>query len=299
MPMTFPLTYMKTFDALMQSEDVTFSCRGMKMWKEFVAYQSVIVVRNERIGVFSHRSHRVTPIRFVLAELCWILAGRFDLKSIASYNKAMLHYSDDDENIHGSYGLRLDGQLSTIVDRLHADIFTRQACAAIFDRTDCLYTDKTHMPCNVFLQFLYRPSGLCLHVTSRSSDFATGFSIDTIHWQALLIMVANELTSRLGEVIVPSKIYYNLGSLHVYAADRDVMTQWVVYDRAAPAIETYGYDLTLRLGLTDAIQRAKDYFKEDLSVEELGDILMLDDMSMINVNTMHKIFLAHRNKLVR
>lgn len=302
MSLTFPLVYLKTFETLMTSPDVAFSCRGMKIWKELMAQTSYIHIYASRAAIFSHTTHRVTPIRFVLAELCWILAGRFDVKSIVSYNKAIAHYSDDGKTIGGSYGLRLAEQLPVLVQRLQADMHTRQACASIFDRTDCLNTNKTHMPCNVFLQFICRPPHLYLHVISRSSDFATGFSIDSIHWQVLLIMMANELSNICGETIVPMDIVYTISSLHIYTVDTPVIEQWTVYEEVVPRfsiIEPYGYDLNMRLGLSEAIQRAKDMFKEDLSVEELGNILMLDEMSMCNVKEMHEKFLTHRNKLVR
>jgi len=222
--------------------------------------------------------------------------------SIASYNKAISHYADDDGvTMSGSYGLRLRNQLLPLVEKLKKDIFTRQACASIYNEDDGSSLTRTHIPCNVFLQFMCRPPILNMHMVSRSSDFATGFSIDSIHWQALLIMVANELNFGRIDHIVPTFIFYTVGSLHVYAADKETIAQWTIEPHGQPYsfIEPHGYDLRIRIGLTEAIQRAKDMFKENLSIEELGHILLLDDMSMANVKILHEKFLNHRNKLVR
>lgn len=302
MSLTFAQVYLKTFNRLMESPTVTFSCRGMQMWKELIAHTSTISIEKSSIEVFSHRQHRVTPIRFALAELCYILAGRDDVESIASYNRSMAHYSDDGKRMVGSYGLRLRTQLLPLIKRLTNDIHTRQACAAIYSEDDGMTTTRTHIPCNVFLQFVCRPPNLFLHVISRSSDFATGFSIDTLHWQALLIMMANELTAKLGQPIYPAYMFYTISSLHTYAADIPTIEQWTIDAQTlAPIIiiEPYAYQLRIRLGLSDGVQRAKDMFKEGLSIEQLGDILMLDEDSMYNVKLLHDKFLTHRNKLVR
>lgn len=302
MRLTFAHAYLKTLNELMIKPDIAFSCRGLAMWKELTAHTATIEIKDREIEVFSHRWHRVTPIRFTLAELCYILAGRDDVESIASYNKAMVHYSDDGQRMVGSYGLRLRHQLLPLIDRLTKDIHTRQACAAIYNEDDGVTTTRTHLPCNVFLQFLCRPPHLNLHVVSRSSDFATGFSIDTIHWQALLIMMANELAAKLGQQIYPSYIFYTIGSLHIYKADTDVIQQWTTEmgDGSRPYhAERYAFHIRMNLGLSEAVDRAKNMFKADLSIEELGEILMLNVDSMYNVKIMHEKFLSHRNKLVR
>jgi len=302
MSLTFAQAYLKTFNRLMESPTVTFSCRGMQMWKEIVGYSTDVAMIGSSVSVFSHRQHRVTPIRFALAELCYILAGRDDVESIASYNKAMAHYADDGKQMVGSYGLRLRNQLLPMIERLKCDIHTRQACAAIFNEDDGATTTRTHIPCNVFLQCLCRPPNVYLHVISRSSDFATGFSIDTLHWQALLIMIANELTAFTGQTIYPAYVFYTISSLHMYAADIPVIEQWTIQQedvRPYTSHEPYGYTIKLHIGLSDGIQRAKDMFKEGLSIAQLGEILMLNEESMYNVKLLHDKFLTHRNKLVR
>lgn len=296
MDKTFAQTYREMTTRLMfDSTNVDFSCRGLAMSDEVTAALK-IQMDPRGVSFFSLQTHRVTPIRFTLAELCWILAGRCDTESIASYNKAMAHYADEDDAsmISGSYGLRLHGQLSELIVKLKTDVYTRQACAVIFDRTDCL-SRRTHMPCNVFLQFLCRPPLLDLHVTSRSSDFVTGFSIDTIHWQALLIMMANELRAH-GVHVLPNILYYNIASLHIYKADVEMVRQWHAKQFQVPAFEHF---IPLKIRLSYAIDRAKALFTKDLTLIQLMDILGIEMEYLPMCQMLDELFQQHKNKLTR
>jgi len=297
MLLTFAQTYERMTRAFITNKAlrVNFACRGLAMARESAA-ELYINMDPKGISIFSHPTHRVIPIRFVLAELCWILAGRFDTASIASYNKAMTHFADEDnkEVISGSYGLRLAGQLSEMVLKLKNDIYTRQACVTIFDRTDCL-SGKTHMPCNVFLQFLCRPPLLDLHVTSRSSDFVTGFSIDTIHWQAMLIMMVNELKMN-GVHVIPSVLHYNIASLHVYEADIPLIDQWDYWKIHTTPFEHF---MPMSITLSEAIASAKKHFAANLSLAQLMDILNIGTSLLPKMIELDEMFRVHKNKVVR
>lgn len=274
---------------------VKFACRGLMMGREMPAKLNIGMV-SKGASFFSYPSHRVTPIRFTLAELCWILAGRSDVESIASYNKAMLHYVHEGEKfMSGSYGGRLRDQLPILIERLKADIYTRQACAVIFTRLDCVDQTKTHVPCNVFLQFLCRPPFLDLHVTSRSSDFVTGFSIDTIHWQALLILMANELKTH-GFEVIPNMVHYSIASLHVYEADCEMVDAWTVSKFQIPSPEHF---IPLTITLSQAIDNAKNYFNKDLVLIDLMDMLGINITHLPQLQMLDEMFQKHRNKVVR
>lgn len=273
---------------------VNFECRGLKMAREITGAAVVMDMSPKGISFFSHKDHRVTPIRFTLAELCYILSGSNELASIAYYNKSMAHYSDDGKTISGAYGIRLVEQLPVLAARLKEDIYTRQACATIFQVIDCTDTKAKHKPCNIFLQFLCRPPFLDLHVTSRSSDFVTGFSIDTIHWQALLVMMANELRAAGFIDVMANRVYYNIASLHVYAADWPVVKQWKpIMDKS------YEHFLPLSITLTDAIEKAKRLFTGGLMTTELMDILSMDVRVLPTVVQLEELFRNHKNVLVR
>lgn len=295
---TFAAMYYRIANRLASWKDcrVEFACRGLQMGREMAAALRINMAP-KGVSIFSHVGHRVVPIKFILAELCWILAGRADLTSIASYNKSMVHYTDTPESnvISGAYGWRLQQQLPVLIERLKEDPYTRQACATIYLQEDCLATQKTHMPCNVFLQFLCRPPFLDLHVTSRSSDFVTGFSIDTLHWQALLILMANELKMAAINV-VPNMLHYNIASLHVYDADCTMVDQWKV-----PMGMTYEHCIPLvgNMTLSKAIASCKKNFREELSLTELMDVLHMGTEHLGNMITLDEMFRLHRNKVVR
>ena len=278
---------------------VDFACRGLKMGRE--SHAALELEMDPRgVSIFSCAGHRVVPIKFVLAELCWILAGRADLASIASYNKSMVHYTDTPESniISGAYGWRLQHQLPVLIQRLKEDPYTRQACATIYMQEDCLATHKTHMPCNVFLQFLCRPPFLDLHVTSRSSDFVTGFSIDTLHWQSLLILMANELRMA-GLHVLPNLLHYNIASLHVYEADCAMVDIWVV----PRTTFSKGYEHILpivgNMTLSEAIESCKKNFREGLSLTALMDVLNMGTEHLAQMVLLDEMFRNHKNKVVR
>lgn len=268
------------------------NARGMKMAYEMLGETVQWRVDFRSVSVFSAKGHRVVPMRFILAELCHILAGRNDVESIASYNAVVKKYDDGLGYMAGAYGYRLRNQLLEMVARLKKDPYTRQACASIWEEADGAPTARVNIPCNVFLQFIYRNKQLVLRVISRSSDFVTGFSIDSLQWQALLILVANELTTLEIEKLA---IQYNIGSLHVYATEEELLAQWAQqpYDASQ---ETF---IALTLPLSVAIHRAKTMFKAQLSIVELGNILNLDTISMHNAVKLEELFRQHRNKVQR
>lgn len=289
---TFAMVYLEMFEELMRNPEysVNFACRGLKMAKEMQGAHIPIFMSSAGVNIFSHPMHRVVPIRFVLAELAFILAGRKDLAVMMSYNKGMAKYSNDGSTLGGSYGDRLLGQLDAIVERLQKDPYTRQACGVIFQKMDMLDATRVHIPCNVFIQFLCRNNALSMHVTSRSSDFVTGFSIDTIHWQFLLYYVANDIE---GGVPV-HRLYYNLASLHIYDADIPIIKEWDVTKMYGVR---YSHFVKPTIGLHQAIENCKKDFREDMNCDELCDLLGIDEQQTIV--DLHRLFLDYRNKLTR
>lgn len=288
--MTFAETYNDLLEHMLHciSCSTHISCRGQQMAKEVTGEHAVIGMPRNGVSVFSHKDSRVVPIRFILAELCYLLSGSNDLELMASYSAAMRHYSNDGKTISGAYGYRLKHQFHTMLSRLLADPSTRQACGAIFSEEDGI-TAVTHIPCNVFLQLLLRDNLLSLYVTSRSSDFVTGFSIDTIHWQMLLRMFARELRA------VPEQVVYNIASLHIYKQDMPIVNAWSI---GTPKHE-YEWILRTDIKFLRAIERCIGYFKAGMSVTELADLLEFDDDSIKKIVELDVLFRLHRNKLER
>lgn len=291
----FSMVYRELFETLMRDPryNVNFACRGLQMAKEMLSARIDMDISEAGVCVFSHPTHRVVPIRFILAELAFILAGRKDLAVMMSYNKGMAKYSNDGSTLGGSYGDRLLGQLDAIIDKLNNDPYTRQACGVIFQKMDMLDSTRVHIPCNVFIQFLYRKPVLSMHVTSRSSDFVTGFSIDTVHWQFLL----KYLSLDLWFVDAPKlRLFYNLASLHIYAADIPIIEQWDVTQMYEHA---YTHFLRPTIGLHQVMKNCRDDFRENMTCDELSDLLGLDETSRYKVVELHEMFKTYKNELKR
>lgn len=167
------------------------------------------------ITIFSYLKSRAFPITFALAELAWILTGNDNIETLQKFNKSIINYSKDGI-VTGAYGNRfmLNNQIYKCIDKLNKDINTRQACIIICQSSDI---DQKHIPCNIFIQFLIRNNKLNMFITSRSSDFITGFPIDLFHWQFVHILIKNSLIHKNINI---GNIYYNIASLHVYEKDK-------------------------------------------------------------------------------
>lgn len=290
--MTFAKAYAAWSNEL-KEYPVAIECRQMPIAYEFVNAVVGFSMFQRNISVFSQPGHRVVPIKFVLAELCHLLAGRNDIESLASYSNVIRKYDDGLGYMAGAYGYRLRNQLLEMVARLKKDPYTRQACATIWEESDGAPTARVNIPCNAFIQVLYRSNDLIFHVTSRSSDFVTGFSIDSVHWQALAILMANELEAH-GMKIRKVLIEYFIGSLHIYRNDLDEVNTWKLADEKI----THYINMPVMM-LTEAVARAKAQFKGGLTLVELGNILHLDTPSMQRVIELDEIFKQHRNKVQR
>lgn len=290
---TFAVVYKNLFNLLINTPYLEFECRGLKMWKEMSPVHVYINMSLQGVSVFSCPSHRVVPIKFILAELCYILAERDDVESIASYNKGMEKYSEDGgKTISGAYGFRLKDQLKSMIARLIKDEYTRQACGVIYQESDAL-SEITHMPCNVFLQFLCRHPYLDLHVFSRSSDFVTGFSIDAIHWQFLLLLMKNELRER-GKMVLAHQLHYTVSSLHIYDSDREHIQKWSI----EPGTQ-YEYLLKTSMTLSQAIDECKKHFKAGMLVEDLCNLIGIPYESCEIVFDLVDLYKTHRNAIKR
>lgn len=273
----------------MQYHPVTIKCRGRQMAYEITNAQLQFTVKHG-ISVYSNVETRAFPIKFAVAELLWILAGRNDVESIAKWNKAIVNYSDDMSTMSGAYGHRLSDQIMSCIVKLVNDIYSRQACAVIWRPDDIVVNSKDH-PCNVFLQFLVRDNRLHLTVTARSIDFITGLPIDAFHWQALLVLVCNSL--RLTYVGLRYGIVtYNIGSLHVYEQDADTL-------RSFGSSESSNYEIWLDSTYSHIRANAQSKFAGCETLMNLCEVLELDIISHQTVDKLDDIFKNRKHKFQR
>ena len=289
--MIFPDVYYTAMKRLVGLPASEVAPRGVPIARELICPQLNMELTQNSVWVFSCPTHRVVPMRFILAELAHILAGRNDVESIATYNKTMLQYAEDGKVMEGAYGYRLQKQLLRIIERLKLDISTRQACATIFQPRDCL-TTRTHIPCNIFLQFLYRDQVLHLHVISRSSDSVTGLSIDTIHWQAMLAMMVNTLSEVVE--IAAAKLIYSITSLHLYQNDLALVSAWTCEN-----VDDASYQLQFTEGLGTVMLDCAKEFSGGMTTRQLGELLRLDKGSIDTAEWLQEMFVANRNNVKR
>ena len=289
--MTFPEAYYMTMKRLVSLPVSEIAPRGVPIARELICPQLNMDLTQNSVWVFSCPTHRVVPMRFILAELAHILAGRNDVESIATYNKTMLQYAEDGKIMEGAYGYRLQRQLVRIIGRLKHDLSTRQACATIFQPRDCL-TTRTHIPCNIFLQFMYRDRVLYLHVISRSSDAVTGLSIDTIHWQAMLAMMLNELIATTN--VAAARLIYSITSLHMYQSDLALVSAWTCDN-----VDDASYQLQFTEGLGAVMVDCAKEFSGGMTTRQLGELLRLNKESIDTAEWLQEMFVVNRNNVKR
>ena len=245
--------------------------------------------------VFSERDHRVVPMRFVLAELLWILSGSNNVEVIASYNKAMQRFSDDGQTLAGAYGWRMGEQLAHCIALLSQDPSTRRAGVSLYWPSDSSPASvlSKDVPCNVFLQWILRKNVLDLFVVSRSSDYVTGLSIDAIHWQLLLQLMVNELQYTMGPLITTGHVWYTIHSLHVYTSDLPIIQTWEVKDTPSTI------PLCINALLQDVSEWARAYFRKDMTIDELMHPFAFSRESQVQVRRYHRLFQEYPNRVAR
>lgn len=115
---------------------------------------------------------------------------------------------------HGAYGPRIRAQLPRVVDRLSADIDSRQAVLTIWDPAQDCYTDGLRdYPCTIALQYMVRDGKLDAHTFMRSNDVWWGLAYDAFQFTQLQFTVAHALGLPIG------RYYHHANSLHIYERD--------------------------------------------------------------------------------
>ncbi len=211
-------TLYKNLMLRLRENDMRLLCNNSYISHELLNVNITLTRQFNNIKIFSHPQSRAFPITFALAELSWILSGTSSIHNLSRFNKSIINFSENGI-VTGAYGNRfmLNNQIYKCIDKLNEDINTRQACIVIYQNDDI---DKKHIPCNVFIQFMIRDNKLNMFITSRSSDFITGFPIDIFHWQFIHILIKNSLSH---PNITLGDLYYNIASLHVYEKDKCFM----------------------------------------------------------------------------
>lgn len=224
-----------TRDILWNGESVT--TRGLNFKeRRFQSYKLI----NPRARLIQNPARKLSK-RFAMAEFVWIMAGKCDLNQISFYNKRMRDFSDNGVDLNGAYGPRLRhwqspggdfDQIKGVIERLKKDIYTRQAVIVILDPKKDFSSPTKDVPCNNYLQFLYRDGALHLMCYVRSNDLFLGFPYDVFDWTMFQEVIANELNVELGSY------YHIVGSMHIYDNDitkmREILDNYTTMDVSVP-----------------------------------------------------------------
>jgi len=171
---------------------------------------------------------------FMTGEAAWMLDGRNDVKTISSFMKGIVRFSDDGIYFFGAYGPKIVSQLQYVLRTLKADQDSRQAVINIWRESPGSSKD---IPCTLSLQFLLRKSSdkLWLHTiaTMRSNDVWLGLPYDSFNFSAISFYLACLLRSN-GVSCNLGKLTINAGSRHVYESDFEKVEKALVTEDSFP-----------------------------------------------------------------
>lgn len=240
-----------------------------------------LILTNPRARIIQNPERKLNK-RFAMAEFIWIMSGSPWLNEIEFYNKRMREFSDDGISLHGAYGPRLRhwslqhgdvDQLENCSQRLKNDIYTRQASIVILDPAIDFTVKTKDVPCNNYLQFLYREGKLDLCVYVRSNDLFLGFPYDCFEWTMLQEIYACELGVELGDY------HHVVGSLHIYDQDIEKMKRISSTDIKSTLMTPMPKSTNLRV-ISD-LSRFEENYREGKQNTVLSDLWWQDKVEWL------------------
>ena len=167
---------------------------------------------------------------FHLMESLWMLAGRKDVKFVATFVKRMAEFSDDGTTLWGAYGWRWRDffkfdQLQTVIDELKVNPTSRRCVVQMWNAHGIrVRSGETHMtdlhvattggkdvPCNTALYFDMRDGRMNMTITCRSNDIVWGaYGANAVHMSMLLEYMAAAVGVPVG------RMWQFSNDLHLY-----------------------------------------------------------------------------------
>ena len=162
-------------------------------------------------------------VAFAIAEVVWIMTGRFDLAFLQAWNSRLREFVGPKPRRHGAYGYRLRrhlgmDQMERAVEALSFNPDTRQVALQIWDSSiDLPLSDgrpsDPDIPCNVLSLLKVRDSRLEWLQIVRSNDLFLGVPYNFVQFTCLQEIMAGWLNIGCGA-------YHQVSdSLHVYERD--------------------------------------------------------------------------------
>lgn len=187
-----------------------------------VPYPVTTMTRNPHQRVLSIPGRGDNPF-FHFLESLWMLAGRKDLKPLATVVSRMASYSDDGGKTQpGAYGFRwrkhfnipeiARDQLMWAIGRLIRDPNDRRVVIGMWDPvTDIPAADRggKDVPCNTHIYLLIRNGQLDMTVCCRSNDAVWGaHGANAVHFSVLQEFIASCIGCELGALWQVSNNYH-------------------------------------------------------------------------------------------
>lgn len=177
---------------------------------------------------------------FHFMESLWMLAGKNDVSTVATYTKNIARYSNDGITFNGAYGHRWRSwfgrdQLIEIITNLAENKDCRRQVLGIWDPAFDLFKQAGNLdvPCNTHAYFAVNPRGeLDLTVCNRSNDIVWGaLGANVVHFSYLLEYVASMAGYPVG------KYYQFTNNLHGYLTTIEPLRELTRYTGAASPYE--------------------------------------------------------------
>ena len=190
---------------------------------------------------------------YIAKELSWYTSMSLNVNDIPGGPPAIWkQVADKDGFINSNYGWCIfseenGAQFGNVVSELHKNPESRRAIM-IYTRpnmwSDYNKNGRSDFMCTNTVQYILRNGSIDAIVNMRSNDAWAGYRNDFAWQKWVLDAVVNEVGVRRAEPIKPGKIYWNVGSLHVYSRQFYLVDHFVRSGEAHITKEQY--DLTYK-----------------------------------------------------
>ena len=205
-------------------------CKKLKVAKEYFPrgqktkelIQETIVIENPADCVVKNPARKLS-LDYLKKEMEWYLSGNKNIKEIGKTAEIWNKIANKDGTVNSNYGeivfkQKLESfngsQWDWVVSSLLKDSDSRQAVIN-FNQTKHKQDGVKDFVCTLSIQYLIRENKLISICNMRSNDIIYGFCNDLPFFSYLQKRLLNELNKE-GLNLKLGKMYYTVGSLHVY-----------------------------------------------------------------------------------
>lgn len=171
---------------------------------------------------------------YIAREISWYESQSLNVYDMAGkVPKVWEEVSSDEGIVNSNYGYLLfshgnGDQFAHVVDELNRDVWSRRA-VAVYTRPTIHFESKFHgmqdFICTNAVQYLVRNGKVNAVVQMRSNDVVYGYKNDYAWQKYALKAVVDALVKH--PKLKPGKIYWQVGSLHIYRRHFYLIDEWV------------------------------------------------------------------------